>query len=172
MKYIIILFLTINIFSYSFAQDAEKKIEGFRSFEWGQELSEMKVNGEVANFIKIDTDKEKDGDYYILAEENLMIGNILLKNIEYVFSKKDGKFYKVVLTGKKEDVEQMTFIVDYKYGENLNEDKKDDQVIKQWLINNVTITLKDFNLHKFELLLESDWEAAEAFRKNTSVEDF
>jgi len=171
MKQIFILLLLIGTFSFSNAQN-KGKIEGFRSFKWGQEINEMKIDGEVANFIKTDSEKEKDGDHYILADENLVIGNVLLKQIEYVFSKKDGKFYKVILTGKKEDVEQMTFIVDYKYGNNLNEDKKDDQVIKQWLVDNVTITLKDFNLHKFFLILESDWEAAEAFRKNTNVNDF
>jgi len=170
MKYIITLFLTVGLFSFSNAQVS--KVEGFRTFKWGQEVSEMKVEEEVANFIKIDTDKEKDGDYYILADENLVVGNILLKKIEYVFSKKDGKFYKVILTGKKDDVDQMSFIVDYKYGDNLNEDKKDNKVIKEWLINNVSIILRDFNLHKFELVIESDWEAAEAFRKNTNVNDF
>ena len=170
MKKYILLLITIGIFSFSNAQE-DKKIKGFRSFEWGQELSEMKVNGEVANFIKVESDNN-DGDHYILADENLMIGNVLLKNIEYVFSKKDGKFYKVILTGKKEDSEQMTFIVDYKYGDNLNEDKKDDKVIKEWLVNDVTIKLEDYNLHKFILVLESDWEAAEAFRKNTHVSDF
>lgn len=169
MKNIITLFLAVSILSLS-AQTSN--IEGFRSFTWGQELTEMKIDGEVANFIKIDKDLEKDGDYYILTDENLLIGNVLLKNIEYVFSKKDGKFYKVVLTGKKEDVEQMSFIVDYKYGDSINEDEKDNQTIKQWLINNVNIILKDYTLHKFELMIESNWEAAEAFRKNTSVDDF
>ena len=172
MKQIVTLFLTVSLFANVFAQEDKTKIEGFRSFTWGQEITEMKVNGEVANFIKMEKEKEKDGDYYILADENLKIGNVMLKNIEYVFSKKDGKFFKVVLNGKKADSEQMNFIVDYKYGENLNEDAKDDKVIKEWIVNNVTITMKDYNLHKFELTIESDWEAAEAFRKNTNVSDF
>ncbi len=171
MKNIITLLLSFTILSFAVAQEG-KKIEGFRSFEWGQEIQEMKVNGEVANFIKIDKEKEKDGDYYVLADENLVIGNVLLKQIEYVFSKKDGKFFKVILEGKKEDVDQMNFIVDYKYGSNLNEDSKDDKVIKEWIINNVTITMQDYKFNKFYLTLESDWEAAEAFRKNTNVNDF
>lgn len=172
MKHIITLFIAISLFATSYAQTEKAKVEGFRSFKWGEEMSEMKVNGELANFIKMDKENTKDGDYYILADENLMIGNVRLGSIEYVFSKKDGKFFKVVLTGKKADSEQMNFIVDYKYGENANEDAKDDRVIKEWIINNVTITMKDFTLHKFELILKSDWEAAEAYRKNTNVSDF
>lgn len=172
MKHIITLFVAISLFASTNAQTEKTKVEGFRSFKWGQEMSEIKIDGELANFIKIDKEKETDGDYYILADENLLIGNVLLSSIEYVFSKKDGKFFKVVLKGKKADSEQMNFIVDYKYGKNLNEDIKDDRVIKEWIINNVTISMKDFTLHKFELTLRSDWEKAEAYRKNTNVSDF
>ncbi|MFT4644110.1 MAG: hypothetical protein ACI8ZX_000511 [Planctomycetota bacterium] len=172
MKYIITLFVAISLFASTNAQTKDTKVEGFRDFKWGEEMSGMKVNGELANFIKMEKENVKDGDYYILAEESLMIGNVLLSSIEYVFSKKDARFFKVVLTGKKIDSEQMHFIVDYKYGENVNEDTKDDRVITEWLINNVSITMKDYTLHKFELTLKSDWEAAEAYRKNTNVSDF
>mgnify|MGYP006077011699 FL=1 len=172
MKYIITLFVAVSLFASTNAQTEKSKILGFRDFNWGQEISEMIVDGELANFIKMEKEKEKDGDYYILAEENLMIGNVLLSSIEYVFSKKDAKFFKVILTGKKIDSEQMNFIVGFKYGENANIDTKDDRVIKEWIINNVSITMKDYTLHKFELILKSDWEAAEAYRKNTNVSDF
>ena len=171
MKYIFTLLTVLTLSFSSFAQnDAEQKIKGFRSFEWGQVIEEMTTNGEEPNFIQ--TEKMKDGKYFILAEENLVLGNVLLTGIQYVFSKKDDKFYKVILKGKKEDVEQMDFIVNYKYGENLNYDEKDSKVIKQWIVDNVTVTLTDFEFNTFELTIESDWEAAEAFKKNTSVTDF
>jgi len=172
MKQLITLFLTVAMFSNAFTQNDKQKIEGFRSFKWGQEITEMKINGELANFIKVDEGKDKDGDYYILAGDNNKIGNVELRQILYVFSKKDGKFFKVILNGKKDDAEQMNFIVDYKYGDNINEDKKDDKTIKEWIVNDVTIILREYTLHKFELVIESDWEAAEAFRKNTNVSDF
>lgn len=172
MKQIITLFFALFLMTNIYAQSDAKKIKGFRSFEWGQELSEMKKDGEAANFIKMEADKDKGGDVFILAGENLMLGNVLLTSVEYVFSKKDNKFFKVILTGKKADTEQMDFIVDYKYGSFKNEDTKDDFVIKQWIVENVTVSLKEFSLHKFELSISSDWEAAEAFRKNTSVSDF
>jgi len=171
MRYLLTLLIATSICFSSFAQkEIDYKIKGFRDFIWGTELSEMVVDNEQANFIKID--KEKDGEYYVLPNENLLIGNVLLTSIEYVFSKKDDRFYKVVLSGKKEDAEQMNFIVDFKYGDNVNEDSKDDKIIKQWIVENVIITMKDYTFNKFELVIESDWEAAEAYRKNTNVADF
>lgn len=171
MKHILTLLLLVGFASANFAQeDSPTKIEGFRTFEWGLKLDEMMKDGEQPNFIE--TEKLKDGTYYVLAEENLMIGNVLLSGINYVFSKKDDKFFKVVLTGKKIDVEQMQFIVDYKYGEHLNETIKDDKVIMQWIVEDVTITLVDHKYNKFELILESNWEAVQAFKKNTNVSDF
>ena len=170
MKYIITIFTIFALSANVFAQTAENKIEGFRTLKWGDEISNIMINGEVANFIE--TEKAKEGTFYILPSDNLMIGNVLLDEIKYVFSKKDDKFFKVSLTGKKEDVEQMKFIVNHKYGEHLNETEKDDKIMRQWIVNNVTITLKDFTFNKFELLIESDWEAAEAYKKNTNVTDF
>lgn len=171
MKYIVTIFTIFALSANVFAQTkTDNKIDGFRTVKWGDKISEIMINGELANFIE--TEKAKDGTYYILPSENLMLGNVLLNEIRYVFSKKDDKFYKVALTGKKEDVDQIKFIVNYKYGENVNETAKDDKIIQQWIIKNVTITLTDYTFNKFELIIESDWEAAEAYKKNTSVSDF
>lgn len=171
MKHILTIILLVGFVTAGYAQkDAPNKIKGFRTFDWGNKLEKLTKDGEQPNFIE--TEKLKDGTYYILAEENLMLGNVLLSGINYVFSKKDDKFYKVVLTGKKVDVEQMQFIVDYKYGEHLNETEKDDKKIMQWIVDDVTITLIDHKFNKFELILESNWEAVQAFKKNTNVTDF
>ena len=171
MKKILSLVAFFCLSTATFAQDSgPSKIEGFRTFEWGQKIDEMTMEAETPNFIP--TEKLKDGSYYILANEDLIIGNVLLSSINYVFSKKDDKFYKVILTGKKEDVEQMRFIVEYKYGKHQNETQKDDYTTKQWIIQNVSISLIDYEFKKFELIIESDWEAAEAFKKNTNVTDF
>ena len=171
MKYLFTILFATSLCFTSFAQEEiDYKIKGFRTFVWGTELTEMMLDDEQANFIKIE--KEKDGEYFVLPNESLIIGNLLLTSIEYVFSKKDDRFYKVVLSGKKEDADQMNFIVDFKYGDNVNEDIKDDKIVKQWVIQNVTITMKEYTFNKFELVIESDWEAAEAYRKNTSVADF
>lgn len=172
MKKILSLVAFFCFTTVMFAQErSSAKIEGFRSFEWGQKLEDMTTeDGDAPNFIPIE--KLKDGSYYIIANENLNIGNVLLTSINYVFSRKDDKFYKVVLTGKKEDVEQMKFIIEYKYGKSQNDTQKDDKQLKQWLIQNVNMVLTDYDFKKFELTIESNWEAAEAFKKNTNVTDF
>ena len=66
----------------------------------------------------------------------------------------------------------MDFIVDYKYGQHVNEAIDDDKISKQWIVADVTLSLFNFNYNKFEFELLSDWEAAEAYKKNTSVTDF
>ena len=43
---------------------------------------------------------------------------------------------------------------------------------RQWIVADVTLSLYNFNYNKFEFELLSDWEAAEAYEKNTSVTDF
>lgn len=171
MKHLFLLLFSSLILGQSIAQNKmdEKRIKDFRKMEWGKSIDELSTNGEL---IFIETVKEKDGTHYVLADENLIIGNISLTKIEYVFSKKDDKFYKVILTGRKADVEQMKFIVDYKYGTHSNENVTDDNVVKEWLVSNVKIMLNDFAYNKFTLVIESDWEAVEAYRKNTSVTDF
>lgn len=171
MKHLFLLLFSSLILGQSVAQNKldEKRIKDFRKMEWGKSIDELSTNGEL---VFIETAKEKDGTHYVLADENLVIGNVLLTNIEYVFSKKDDKFYKVILTGRKADVEQMKFIVDYKYGTHSNENVTDNNVVKEWLVSNVKIMLNDFAYNKFTLVIESDWEAVEAYRKNTNVSDF
>lgn len=171
MKHLFLLLFSSLILGQSVAQNKldEKRIKDFRKMEWGKSIDELSTNGEL---VFIETAKEKDGTYYVLADENLIIGNVSLTKIEYVFSKKDDKFYKVILTGRKADVEQMKFIVDYKYGTHSNENVTDNNVVKEWLVSNVKIMLNDFAYNKFTLVIESDWEAVEAYRKNTNVSDF
>ena len=39
-------------------------------------------------------------------------------------------------------------------------------------IGDVTFTLKEINKSRFELTIESSWQASENYKKNTSVDDF
>lgn len=173
------LFLAISFFMIASginAQNAEetKSIEGFRDFYWGQHVDSIFREGEKVNFSKVERNgvQEQDGNYYVINGENLKIGAIDLTQIYYVFSSKDNRLFKVLIEGRKKDTDQMRFIVDYKYGERVNEAAKDDKVIKQWIIRDVYITLREYTHNKFDLELKSDWQAAQAFKKNTSVEDF
>lgn len=43
---------------------------------------------------------------------------------------------------------------------------------KQWLVKDVTFTLRVYDFLKFEASIESNWQALEAYKKNISVDDF
>ncbi len=171
MKYIFLM-LAITGLSILNAQENDR-IEGFRGIKWGHKIDSIYKNGEKIEFKTVELNNTiDDGTYTIIPGENKTIGSITLENIYYVFSKHDHRLHKVVLEGKKKDVEAMEFIVDYKYGKNENESKDDDKVSKQWIVHDVTMSLYDFNYNIFKFVLESDWESAEAYRKNISVFDF
>lgn len=172
MKYILSLVLAVGLLT-SKAQIDQERIEGFRDFEWGTHVDSVMREGSPVIFTPADkVDILKGGKFYTLNDDNLYIGSIKLSQIYYVFSDKTNKLYKVVLEGKKADVEQMDFIVDYKYGKHVNEAIDDDKISKQWIVADVTLSLYNFNYNKFEFELLSDWEAAEAYKKNINVTDF
>jgi hypothetical protein len=173
------LFLAISFFMIATGINAQtnnetQSIEGFRDLIWGGHVDSIFRDGEKLSFTKVERNgaQEKDGNYYTISGDNMKIGAVELTQIYYVFSMKDDRLFKVLMEGKKKDTDQMRFIVDYKYGESVNEAAKDDKVIKQWIIRDVYITLREFTHNKFELELKSDWQAAQAFKKNTSVDDF
>jgi hypothetical protein len=156
------------------AQTKTERIEGFRDFIWGTHVDSVYSKDNLVQFTKVERNdsNEKDGNYYTLKGDNMIIGNVVLTQIYYVFSKKDNRLFKVLMEGRKDDTEQMRFIVDHKYGKSVNDGALDDKIIKQWLIRDVYITLREFSFNKFELELKSDWQAAEAYKKNTNVADF
>ena len=101
----------------------------------------------------------------------MTIGNVKLNKLVYLFND-DNRFVKVYMEGPKEQTEQMKFILDYKFGEHKNESKVDNVAYKQWLVKDVTFTLGEFDYLKFEVKIESNWQASEAYKKNTTVDDF
>jgi hypothetical protein len=161
------------VLAMSSAQTDLSRIEGFRDLQWGIHIDSIVRDGNTLTFTPaIKVDLLNGGKFYTLANDNLTLGSLQLSNIYYVFSDQTNRLYKVILEGKKKDVEQMDFIVDYKYGKNVNQAVDDDKVSKQWIVADVTLSLFNFNYNKFEFELSSDWEAAEAYKKNTSVNDF
>jgi hypothetical protein len=71
-----------------------------------------------------------------------------------------------------DQVEAMKFILTYKFGDFKNESVVDDTHIYQWLVKDVTFTLKEVTKSRFELTIESSWQASDDYKKNTSVDDF
>lgn len=173
MKKIITLLFVAGLL-FTTAQVVPERIEGFRDFTWGSHVDSVYTNaGTKVIFTPANkVDLLNGGKFYTIMNDNLLIGSVQLTNIYYVFSDKTNRLYKVILEGKKQDVDQMDFIVDYKYGKHVNELVDDDKVSKQWIVADVTLSLYNFNYNKFEFELLSDWEAAEAYKKNTNVNDF
>jgi hypothetical protein len=101
----------------------------------------------------------------------MTIGAVKVDKILYIFND-ENRLYKVFVQGTLEQVEQMKFILTYKYGDYRNESFVDDSHIMQWLVKDVTFTLKEINKSRFELTIESNWQASADYKKNTSVDDF
>jgi hypothetical protein len=151
----------------SFAQ--ETNVTSFRNMPWGAKRDSLFVKGKQISFVKDKGSLIKNA--YIIPDDDMKIGNVKLNKLLYIFND-DDRFVKVYMEGAKDQTEQMKFILDYKFGEHKNESKVDNVAYKQWLVKDVTFTLGEFDYLKFEVKIESNWQASEAYKKNTSVDDF
>lgn len=166
---LLILAFTIATMNPAEAESQEDRVSSFRDIVWGTSLDSVYVDGTRMQFIRT---KESDFENsYELFNDKKAIGNVELQTVQYIFNE-DNRFYKVFLEGRKDQVDEMAFILEYKFGGADNSWKVEDIEYTQWIIADVTFTLAEHKFHKFDLVIESDWQAAEAYRKNTSVEDF
>ena len=167
MKKIALLIFTVALYLSSFAQ--EVNVTSFRSMPWGAYKDSLFANGKKLEFLKDKSSLIKNA--YIIAGDDMTVGNVKLNRLNYIFNE-EGRFVKVFLEGPKEDAEQMKFILDYKFGAHKNESRVDNVSYQQWLIKDVTFTLGIYDFLKFEVKIESNWQASEAYKKNISVDDF
>jgi len=151
----------------AFAQ--ETNVNSFRGMQWGAFRDSIIVKGKKIEFVKDKSSLTKNA--YTILNDDMMIGSVKLTKLNYIFDD-DNRFVKVYMEGTKDQAEQMKFIFDYKFGEHKNESKVDNVTYLQWLVKNVTFTLGEFDHLIFEVKIESNWQASEAYKKNTSVEDF
>jgi hypothetical protein len=167
MKKIVSVLFLVAFAAGAMAQ--ETNVTSFRNMPWGAFRDSMYVKGKKIDFIKDKGSLMKNA--YIIANDDMTIGNVKLTKIDYLFND-DNRFTKVYIEGPKEQTDQMKFILDYKFGEHKNESRVDNVSYRQWLVKDVTFTLGEFDYIKFELKIESNWQAAEAYKKNISVDDF
>lgn len=144
----------------------------FRNLEWGAKIDSMyHKDGTKIDFIK---DKYAVGaarNAYLIENDDMFVGNVRLRKINYVFND-DNRFTKVLMEGAQDDANQMKFILTYKFGDYKNESRVDGITYYQWLVKDVTFTLAISDQYKFEVKIESNWQATEAYKKNTNVDDF
>ncbi|MFN8309010.1 MAG: hypothetical protein U0T73_03520 [Chitinophagales bacterium] len=165
----IALLFTALLFAFSAFSQEDNNVTAFRGMPWGAFRDSMYVNGKKIDFSKDKSSLQRNA--YIINNDNMTIGNVKVTRINYIFND-ENRFVKVYVEGPKDDAEQMKFILDYKFGAHKNESRVDNVNYKQWLVKDVTFTLGEYEFLKFELKIESNWQASEAYKKNTTVEDF
>jgi hypothetical protein len=136
---------------------------------WGAHRDSIFIKGNKVSFVKDKSSLIRNA--YSIPNDDMKIGNVKLTKLLYIFNE-DDRLIKVYMEGTKDQAEQMKFILDYKFGEHKNESKVDNVSYKQWLVKNVTFTLGEYDFIKFEVKIESNWQASEAYQKNTNVDDF
>lgn len=167
MKKIASVLFFIALAVGAFAQ--ETNVTSFRGMAWGAFKDSIVVKGKKVEFVKDKSSLTKNA--YTIPNDDMTIGSVKLSKLNYIFDE-DSRFIKIYMEGTKDQTEQMKFILDYKFGEHKNESKVDNVSYKQWLVKNVTFTLGEFDYMKFEVKIESNWQASEAYKKNTTVDDF
>ena len=161
----VLFFIAFAIGAYS----QETNVTSFRGMAWGASKDSIFVKGKKIDFVKDKASLIKNA--YSISDDDMKIGNVKLNKLLYIFND-DNRLVKVYMEGPKEQTEQMKFILDYKFGEHKNESKVDNVAYKQWLVKDVTFTLGEYDYLKFEVKIESNWQASEAYKKNTTVDDF
>ena len=164
------LFTVLSFILFAIGVSAqETNVSSFRNMQWGAFRDSIFVKGKKVDFVRDKSSLTKNA--YMIHNDDMTIGNVKLNKVNYIFND-EGRFVKVYLEGPKEQTDQMKFILDYKFGTFKNESKVDNVAYKQWLVKDVTFTLGEFDYLKFEVKIESNWQASEAYKKNTSVDDF
>ncbi|HWB62418.1 MAG TPA: hypothetical protein VG603_02825 [Chitinophagales bacterium] len=165
------LLLALFMFSFAyqaFSAESQDAVE-FRKILWGSKLDSIYRDGQKLQFIKDKNSLIKNA--YYLSGDDMTVGAVKLDKILYIFNDED-RFYKVFMQGNLDQLEQMKFILTYKFGDFKNESYVDDTHIMQWLVKDVTFTLREIARSRFELTIESSWQASTDYKKNTSVDDF
>ena len=165
----LLLFLSVICISYSGYSAESEGVLDFRNIFWGTPKDSVWRDGKKLEFIKDRNSLIKDA--YYLAGDDMTVGAVKLDKVLYIFNE-ENRFYKAFLQGDIDEKEDMKFILTYKFGDFRNESFVDDSHIMQWLVKDVTFTLKEINKSRFELTIESSWQASENYKKNTSVDDF
>lgn len=168
MKKVFFVLTIMSFFYMGYSADNDAVLD-FRKIFWGTPKDSIMINGKKPEFIRDKTTILKNA-YYINGDD-MTIGAVKLEKVLYIFND-DNRFYKVFLQGGIDQLQQMKFILSYKFGDFKNESYIDDSHIMQWIIKDVTFTLKEITKSHFELTIESNWQASEDYKKNTNVDDF
>ncbi len=148
----------------------EAIVPGFRGILWGTHLDSVIIEGQKARFVKVE-DAAFPRAYY-LPGDDMTIGAVRLNKLYYIFNK-DSRFTKVYMEANKKFLEDMLFILKYKFGPPSDTRDLGHVRIYEWRIDGVNFTISEFkDRPTFLLTIESNWEYVERIRKNVNVPDF
>lgn len=154
--------------------DGHYVLADFRGIKWGSHIDSIEVEGTKLNFIKSKDVADKNA--YVLNNDEMMIGTVVLDKVYYLFNKQ-GRFTGVLLIGKrnieeKKQFGEMKYILTYKFGDaELRE--VPGAVQYYWMVDDVRITLDDQESQGiFTVEFYSDYERTESKRVNMNVNDF
>ena len=168
MKKILLALMMFGFAGAAFSAETQAVLD-FRKIFWGSNKDSIFRDGKKLEFVKDKNSLIKNA--YAINNDDMTIGAVKLDKVLYIFND-ESRFYKVFLQGSIDQLEQMKFILTYKFGDFRNESFVDDTHIMQWLVKDVTFTLREVTKSRFELTIESNWQASSDYKKNTSVDDF
>ena len=146
-------------------------LSAFRGIKWGTHLDSVYINDQKAKFVKTSDLGKKEPNTYVMENEDLTIGTVILTKIYYVFNY-DSALTKVLLLAPKNKFGEMKYIVAYKFGEPQFSDMDngyeffwdlDDCRVSQTFVNDL-----DF----FTVEFASDFNISNSKKVNREVEDF
>lgn len=167
-KILFSLFVLVSTAIPSMAAESDAVLD-FRNIYWGVPRDSCFRDGKKVEFVKDKMSLFKNA--YTIPGDQMNIGAVKCERIVYLFND-ENRFYKVHVQGAVDQTEAMRFILTYKFGDPKNRSTVEDTNIFQWLIKDVIFTLKEIAKSRFELTIESNWQAGEDYKKNTSVDDF
>ncbi len=150
---------------------SKQQVSDFREIKWGTHKDSVFRNGEKVNFKRVKNGVEPNS--FTIPNDDMNIGTVEFEEIQYIFNE-NNRFKKVFLQADRKFVEDMNFILNYKFGKPDRERKLGYVNVKTWKIGEVVFTLSKFKNDRniFTLTIESNWEKSAEIRKNKNVDDF
>jgi hypothetical protein len=143
----------------------------FRKIRWGTRMDSILVNGIKPVFVKATDFGKTEPNAFYIENDDLTIGTISLQKILYVFTA-DSSLSRVVLMGDKKKFGEMKYIIAYKFGEPVIEDKQDGYDCV-WDLDECRVRLSFYNDQQvFTVNFYSNYETSNSKRVNRTVDDF
>lgn len=142
----------------------------FRDIKWGEHIDSI-YKGEVkVTFVK--STEYGDKNAYIILDDDMNIGTVLLSNIFYIFNE-DDRFVGVIMMGQSKQFGEMRYILINKFGAPHKEDETVSSKKYFWTIDDVRISLSNENISKkFTVDFTSDYDINKSKTINREVDDF